>query len=176
MTVDALIDTVLARIWKEHYEHKRRSHEWHASQRALTKAIARYGYECHGRGWEFEPERIWGELMRILDTMRERSLQIETWFPIYLESAIDRHIRLRADELSAESKREDRTQRVHADPRAAGTLATRVSAGVVVAHVRTPTPVEQLATLYRDLDKRRRARSRTRPAAGAGTGAQLNLI
>lgn len=158
MSVDSLIDLVLERIYRDHYAGKARQREWPASQQALTKAIARYGYECRGRGWEFEPDAIWAELMRILDTMVKNSLRIETWFPVYLESAIDRHIRLRAEELSAEAKREDRRGMDKAGSRTAAKLAGLVVADLRIGEIRQPTTVEVLDKLYRDLSTRRRKR------------------
>ena len=110
MTIPDLIETVLRRIWNEHYALTVRNRDFFRDEQALTRAISRYGYECHTRGWEFEPEQIWVELMRVLDTMRRADLDVRTWFPIYLESAIDRHLRLRADELSAEARRDDRAR------------------------------------------------------------------
>lgn len=173
MSIDALIDLVLQRVFKEHYLGKSRREEWHKSRTALIKSIARYGHECANRGWEFEPEAIWAELMRVLDTMRERSLEIEIWFPKYLECSIDRHIRLRADELSAEAKREDRRGSLHADPRSAAKLAGVVVADLRIGTVRQPTAVEQLAVIYRDLHRRQKARRR---AAKGPTATQSNLL
>jgi hypothetical protein len=147
MTIPDLIETVLRRIWEEHYAHTGRHRDFFRDEQALTRSIARYGYECHNRGWEFEPEQIWAEIMRVLDTMRRADLEVRTWFPIYLEASIDRHLRLRADELSAEAKREDRSRMLHAGPRTAGAIADKVRAGLVVAEVREPTPVEQLAAV-----------------------------
>lgn len=160
MTVDELIDAVVARIHKEHYVGTSRLPFFHRDRVALEKSVARYGYECHQRGWEFEPATIWGEMMRILDSMKERTEAIQIWFPLYLESAVDRHIRLRAEELSAEHKR-------------VANVVKRATAGVQVAAVREPTTVEILAALWTNQARRRRQRQKV---AAAPKTQQLGLL
>lgn len=137
MTVPDLINSLLARLRRERYDGRER--EFLRDRRFLQQAIARYGAVCEQRGWDFEAAKIWREINGVLDTMRDRSVRV--WFPCYLEAAIDRHVRLRAEELSAEAKR-------------MAPKVTRVvdrTAGVVVVE---KTDTEVLAAVYRDLAKR----------------------
>jgi len=176
LTIPELIETVLSRIWKEHYENQSRRDQFFRDERALTKAIARYGYECDSRGWDFDPSAIWAELMRVLDTMRGRDAAIRSWFPVYLEASVDRHIRIRADELSAEAKRDDRSAWLQARPRDASQVADRVVARVSVERVRAPTTCEQLATLYRDLASKKRERRARKQAGKPADQKEMRLL
>jgi hypothetical protein len=142
MTVDALIEIVLRQIRDDFYG--QRDREYFRDQRALTKAIARYGFECNFRHWEFSTEDIRKELVKLLNSMRDKASDI-AYLPTYLEGAIDRHIRFRADELNERGK----------DGR---NIIGKTMGAIKPAPIREATPVEILGTLYKDLKQRRRRR------------------
>jgi hypothetical protein len=106
MTVSELIDQVLQSIARDFYG-ETRIREFMRDRTPLMKAIARYGYTCTQRGWSFEVPHILKEVMEVLISMRDKQAEIK-WLPKYLEGAIDRHIRQRAEELSAQAKVKDR--------------------------------------------------------------------
>lgn len=146
MTLSAAIDLLLERIRREHYAH-RDTHAWKRDERALMQAIARYGHECSTRGWYFEEAEIWAAINRLLDTMLPKRDQIR-YLPIYLERAVDQHIRERAEELSDRAK-------------AITTPLSAVRRGMQPAPARVVIqrqPVEVLSDLWRDLRRRHRAR------------------
>jgi hypothetical protein len=163
MTLADLIKTLLHRIGAEHYGlgagGQPRVREFMRDERALTKAIARYGHECVRRGWEFEESDIWADIHQVLDTMRpcvitRKNRAPIAYLPTYLEGAIDRHIRLRAEELSAEAKR-------------LAPKVTRVVERTASTVVVEKTVCETLDILYRDLRRPRRKATpspATRPA------------
>ena len=150
MTVPDLINDMLRRIRSlDHYHGRER--EFMRDLTALQRAIARYGYACHERGWAFEPPAILADLVALLRKIVEQNLPIK-YFPLYLEGAIDRHVRTRAEELNAQAKA----------ARSVPRLAAKAVAGVpVVSVVVTPSATEMLAVMYRDLKARRH---RKRPA------------
>ena len=151
MNLADLIDCLLTRIRREQYPNRER--EFMRDRNALLKAIARYGYECQQRAWQFEESKIFTEINQLLDTMRGKRDQIQ-YLPVYLEWAIDRHIRQRADELSDEAKK--------CGPRIWSLVKQVEEDGKRI--VVKATPVETLAALYRDLGKReRRARRGAAP-------------
>ena len=155
MTVEDCITTLMDRIRGDRYAGRDR--EFLRDSRFLQQAIARYGAECDRRGWEFEAAKIWAEINKVLDTMRDRAVRV--WFPRYLEAAIDRSVRLRAEELSREAKE-------------VAPKVTRVvsrTQGVVVVE---KTDVEVFAILYRAL-----ARQKPKHAGGRKPAEpQLNLM
>ncbi len=141
MTVSQLITETVSQIYR-HWYRDRPVHEFKRDERQLTQAIARYGYECERRNWQFDATAIRKELMTLLLKIKTQDTDVK-YLPIYLEGAVDRHIRTRAEELSAQAK----------------TIARHVSKTVSTikpGDVRQPTDVEILATVYRDLKKRRR--------------------
>jgi hypothetical protein len=119
-------------------------------ERALTKAIARYGYECTQRGWEFDSKHILTALMNLLNEIKRSGANID-YLPVYLDGAVKRHIGQRAEELSAAAKSTPRN-------------VARVVKGVqTVEAVREPSATEILATVYKDLRRRRKKPVRTPP-------------
>lgn len=152
MTVPDLIAEVLSLVRNQHYADRVR--EFKRDERSLTKAIARYGFECERRGWLFEPRFIFRELAGLLLKIKTSGIEIK-YLPVYLEGAVDRHIRLRAEELAEEAKAK----------RAVPVLMRRAVAGVQPVQVVAPTAVEVLATVYRDLKSRQRTQRRTRAAS-----------
>jgi hypothetical protein len=141
MTVAELIQDVLAQV-RNHFYADRPPREFKRDERALMQAIARYGYECDRRHWQFDAMFIYQDITAVLRTMREKQAAIK-YLPVYLEGAVDRHIRVRAEELSAQAKK--------LPPR-----VSKVLAGVQTAVLVEATATETLAALYRDLKQRRR--------------------
>ena len=101
MTVAALIETVLRAIHRDFYSE--RSKDFFRDRVALTKAIARYGFECNSRAWEFSTQEIQKALLALLNKIRQSKMDIK-YLPTYLEAAVDRHLRERADELNEQGK------------------------------------------------------------------------
>jgi hypothetical protein len=146
VTVSELIGSVLWRIRCEFYGDDR-AREFKRDERALTKAVARWGYECDRRGWDFEPERIHNDVVELLKRIRRSGADIK-YLPCYLDGAVRRTIGMRADEMSREQKRLERQ-------------VNRAVAGVPVAQVVVEKKAcEVLAMVYRNLAARGRKRVR----------------
>ena len=150
MTVDQLIEEVLNSIRNHWYADRIR--EFKRDERALMRAILRYGYECDQRGWPFDVPFIFGELMTLLKKIRTTDADIK-YLPVYLDGAVKRWIGGRAEELSARAK----TIRVQ-------THRTVAALGRVEA-IHEPTGVEVCAAVFKALRKRPH-----RPAAKAKQG------
>lgn len=101
-TVEDLIEVVMARV-KVRFYHGRPAREWARDRNALMKAVMRYGYECDRRGWHFNAEALTVRLLNLLNDI-ERPAG-EGWFPIYLEQAVDQHVRERAEEIQAAAEK-----------------------------------------------------------------------
>lgn len=143
MTIPDLISLILGSIRGQFYSDRPR--EFMRDERALTKAIARYGYECAHRSWHFQPQAILRDLANLLNEIKRADLQIG-YLPVYLEGAVRRHIGQRAEELQAQART--------IEPR-----LTKIVSGVKgVEAVREPSAVDILATVYRDLKSRKPAR------------------
>jgi hypothetical protein len=147
MTLECLMDTVLRSVRCQFYGDRMR--EFLRDRHALSRAVARYGYECEQRGWEFDAEFIASEFRILLLQIRETTADI-AYLPIYLEGAVDRRIRLRADEISAEAKR-------------LSSQVRRTVAGVRVSSAPVPSATSTLAALYQQIRTGRP--KRTAPAA-----------
>jgi len=143
MTVPELIEDVLRRIQSTDWYHGR-VREFARDRRALMKAVARYGYACNERGWHFQPHEILGDLVALLRDIVNKGAAIE-YFPIYLEHAVDRHLRQRAEEYNERAKKAKQPE----------ALSRKIIQGTEVVRVLQPTAVELLATLYGDLKKRK---------------------
>lgn len=156
MTLNQLVTGLLRRLFAEHYGPDK-LREFARDRNALLKAIARYGHECASRGWYFEESAIFCDLNRILDTLRRNRADIR-YLPVYLEGTVDRHIRLRAEELSAAA-------------RSLAPRLERIRRGLppAVPRVIERKPVEVLDALWRSLGARRRQLARQRRAAAALT-------
>lgn len=142
MNVAQLIEHVLRKIAEAFY--RDRAQDFMRDKRALTKAIARYGVECHARGWDFHPETISTDICTLLKQIKQQKNDI-AYLPVYLEGAVDRSIRLRADELSEKHKR-------------IANIVAGTAGGLKPAAIREPTTVEILAALHADMKKQDRAR------------------
>ncbi len=143
MTIPRLIESVLTQI-NAHWYHDR-IREFMRDRNALTQAIARYGYACERRGWHLDALAIETDLSALLSKIRQNGSEIK-YLPVYLEGAVDTHIRTRAEELSAQAK----------------TIArhvTKLTSTLKPGDIRQPTDVEVLAVLYKDLKRRKGART-----------------
>lgn len=144
MTVAALIEIVRRKIREDFYSGRDR--EFFRDKRALTQAIARYGFECNQRGWEFSTDDICKALSAMLNKMRSKKGDIQ-YLPAYLQSAIDQHIREHADELN-EAGKEGRN------------IINKAMGRIKPAPIRQATPVETLGLLYADMQKRQRRKKK----------------
>lgn len=143
MTIPDLIANLLGVLRNQFYADTPR--EFLRDERQLTKAIARYGHECAQRGWHFEPQFIQDDLLKLLNEIKRTGADIG-YLPVYLEGAVDRHVRQRAEELNAKAK----AQRIPG-------AITKVLHGVeVVEAVRERTQTEVLAEVYQQLAQRKR--------------------
>ena len=143
MKISTLITTITASIRDSWYRGLPR--EYKRDERALMKCIARYGYECERRGWNFNATDIQADLLTLLNQIKHSGAVIG-YLPVYLEGAVDRRIRLRAEQLSASAK-------------SIQASTTRVLSGVQpIKDLREQTDVEVLSALYRDLKSRRKKR------------------
>jgi putative lipoic acid-binding regulatory protein len=148
MTIPDLIDTVLGVIQRQFYPDDVRGFK--RDERALMKAVARYGYECNKNSWDLQPGFIQKELLAILMEIRRSGAEFR-YLPVYLEGAVDRHIRQRAEEL------QDKARSVCRNVSKIVNRSQRVEA-VVQA-----TEVEVLARLYQDLKRRKSVRPARKP-------------
>jgi len=162
MTVDQLITSLLLRIHRDHYA-SRPVRDWMRDEHEITRAIARYGHECHSRGWEYDEAAVYVDLMDVLDSCLRARATIRH-LPVYLAGAVDRHIRLRAEELREAAIRIE----THAG-RAMRELAAERGE-------RLPRTCETLAALYRDLSQARRARRQREATRRAAANAQRSLF
>lgn len=155
MTIPELITLVLTSIRNQWYADRVR--DFKRDENALMKAIARYGYECDRRNWQFEAHEILTDVMQLLQKIKQTGADIK-YMPVYLEGAIDRHIRLRAEELSAKAKAKN-TVAHHA-----AAIAKNVK---VTSEPIRLTDTETLGALYKDLKKRKKplAKAQTRKEA-----------
>lgn len=162
MNATELIASVLDNLRRNFYTDtntgRERTRDFKRDERQLMKAIATYGHECNQRGWMFEADFIYQELMRLLLKIRTTEADIE-YLPVYLEGAIRRHIGQRAEELSAKAK---------ALPTKIGNvIADTTSKCKVVpdAMIRKPAAVEVFTEVYRGISKIQRERRRAKKSA-----------
>ena len=144
MTIPDLIANLLGVLRNQFYADAPR--EFLRDERQLTKAVARYGYECNQRGWHFEPQFIQDDLLKLLNEIKRTGADIG-YLPVYLEGAVDRRVRQRAEELSAQAK-------ANKLPNAVKKLMRGLE---VVEAVREPTHCETLGLLWQQLAKRKQA-------------------
>lgn len=159
MTIPELITLVLNAIRNQFYADKVR--DFMRDERALTKAISRYGYECHQRGWEFDSKFILRALMDLLNEIKRSSADFR-YLPVYLDGAVKRHIGQRAEELSAAAKSTPKN------------VARLVKGVQTVEAVREASATEILAAVYKDL---KRCRGSTRVSrVGSGVSREPSLF
>lgn len=152
MTVAELVAEVVNCVRNSFYS-DRPPRDFKRDERAIMRAIARYGVECERRGWHFQADFIFHELLQLLKSIRTNGADIQ-YLPVYLEGAVDRHIRLRAEDLHAQAKAAKNVD----------VLARKTMAGVQVVQVVEKTSVETLAALYSDLKKRQKVKRLAKPA------------
>jgi hypothetical protein len=148
MTIETLIHDTLRDIRLRFYGDRTR--EYCRDRQALTKAIARYGFACDTRGWDLEPEYIQRDIIALLKQIQQQG-GAKGYLPVYLEGAIDRHVRLRAEQIQDAAHKLD------------GRVARTIS-GVRVAPETRLNTTETLAALYKSLRKPRRKPNTPRPA------------
>lgn len=136
MTLPTLISQVLKRLFKDFYGPER-VREFKRDERPLIKAITRYGYECNERGWFFNLDAIYREILGVLNRIKKAAMEIE-YLPAYLESAITKHICMRAEELSAKAKA------IHTQ---VSKIVNDAKKGIVTA-VREPSGAELMAKVH----------------------------
>jgi hypothetical protein len=148
MQIPELIASQLDLIRRSFYADRQR--EFKRDERALTKAIARYGYECAQRGWTFQVDFIANELRQLLISIRTAEADFK-YLPTYLEGAIRRHIGQRAEEHQKQSGR-------------VAIKVEKILDGIQPVVVVQPTNEELLGKLYVDLKKTMRRRRAERVA------------
>lgn len=94
MTVPDLIGTVLESVYKKFYVD--REVIFYRDKTHIVKAITRYGHECHSRGWSISLKHIEGAIFKILEKTKVDEVR---YLPVYLEKAVDQHVRERSEEL-----------------------------------------------------------------------------
>jgi hypothetical protein len=159
VTVPELIVEVLAALRNQLYS-DRTVGEYFRDERALKGAISRYGYVCEQRGWHFDVPFLLREIMGVVMVVKRQ--QISGYLPVYLQQAIDTHVREHAEELNAQAK-------------AIRTLAEKNARQMRVAPDRPPMPsaVELLALLHRDIkqaSKAHRPKPKAKPTAKVDQG------
>lgn len=152
MTVPELILNLMDALRARFYAG--RPEQFARDYRGLRFALCKWGALCGQRGWDFTPEFVHGEIMGILRSIQKADKPIE-YLPVYLRSAIARHVGEHAEELNAESKR----NRVR---EAAAALVRTIKPG----EVRAPTTNEMLIALNLEMKRLRIARKseQVRPA------------
>ena len=138
--VAELVQTVLGAIRYQWYADRTR--EFKRDERALTQAIAHWGFECDERGWDFSPAQIQRHLLDLLNQIKRQGGDI-TYLPEYLNGAVKRWIGQHAEEL--QSEQQSTRKRV-----------ASVVSGVQSVVIKEPTAVETLGLLYRDLRRRKK--------------------
>ena len=145
LTVPALIDLVLESCAAfERYQGPAGKRAFLRDQNQLIKAIARFGYVCHQRGWEFSADEIVDPILKVVSSLRGREDEIKMWFPRYLECAIDRHVRLKAENYNALAKSKRAVPRL---------VAKAIEGTTAVVAIREPSHTELLAAAYGDKRK-----------------------
>lgn len=143
MTIPELITEVLDSIRRQFYAERTR--EFKRDERALLKAISKWGYECAARGWDFRVEFIAFQFRELLMDTRKREADIK-YLPVYLEGAVKRWIGQRAEELQLEARKANSV---------ASTVKRIEGKTRAVEVVRERTNTEVLAAVYQDLRRRK---------------------
>lgn len=92
------IREVVGNIGRQFYEHNGRA--FFRDQRALAKAVSRYGYECNARGWEFSAREVEQDILALLQEIKRSGAEFRN-LPVYLEGAIARRIGQRSEEMAS---------------------------------------------------------------------------
>jgi hypothetical protein len=167
MTIPQLIDKSLrACEGFERYQGDTGKLRFIRERNPLIKAIMRFGYECHQRGWDFSAEEIIAPIQVVIQCAKDREFEreIKGWLPVYLEGAIDRHIRLKAEEYNAKAK----------EHKSAKYIVAKAMAGIkAVEAIREPTQCEMQAAAYKNLQRDTKKHAR---AAHARKDGQAQLL
>lgn len=100
------VEALLTRCWRGYYETRGNGErEFQRDLPRLRLGILRYGKECSDRGWEFDLDHFERALVALLNDLLPRADNIK-FLPLYLESAVRRHIDQRAEELNLKNKRD----------------------------------------------------------------------
>jgi hypothetical protein len=134
-------------IIREKFYHDKPERIFFRDRTALTKAIARYGYACSQRGWEFDSVFVTRAVMATLVRIDDTDIQ---YLPVYLEQAIDRSVGQRAEELNAQDKRNKRNREMTK-------ALQRIQSSIIPDNqpVFEKSDTEILAQLYRQLNTRK---------------------
>jgi len=151
MTVTELTVEILRRLEQQFYAHLPRR-DFKRDQDYLVAAIGTYGWECLGRGWEFDIEFIYRDLCRMLQSFKKSGTDV-VWMPNYLQCAIRQHIAEHAEELKSKAAASSLAR-----------LSRKLLDGAQLAKVIIePSPTQLAACIYRDVRKlRRRANAEAR--------------
>jgi len=140
-TMEDLIELVMDRVRLRFY-HDKPAREWARDRNALMKAVMRYGHECHRRGWRFDVESLAVRLLELLNRI-ERPTGAG-WFPIYLEQAVDQHVREHAEEIQAAARAIE------------SKLAAVLGRLPAASAVRPPDAAEMAGAVFTELKRRQR--------------------
>lgn len=140
MSTTELIEKVLSQIKRDFYQH--RPDMFFRDRQALLRAVSRYGVECEAKGWAVEPDFICSDLLILLNRVAAHKADVD-YLPVYLHSAVSKHIGQRAEEISKAAK-------------APQARVTRVMQGLNrVDAIVEPTTVEVLSKLYASLSRKK---------------------
>jgi hypothetical protein len=107
----------------------------------LVKAITRFGFECSKRGWDLDEATVCNTIINVVAKAKHSEID---FLPAYLQSAIDRLVGQKAEELRDAAIRNSTRRSVR-----------KVMNGVdKVDAVREPTLMEQFAAVHSGLTKR----------------------
>ena len=162
MTAPELIVEVLDALRRQFYA-DRPVAEYFRDERALKGAISRYGYICHDRGWEFDAPFVLSEIINVVQVVKRQ--QVSGYLPVYLQAAIDRHCRERAEELSAKAK----------DIRRNAEKSLGKMRVMPEGAVRQPSATELLALLHQDIKRATKAR-KAKPSSRSTKSSQGELL
>ena len=155
MTVPETMANVLDKIRRDFYADRIR--EYKRDERQLMRAIATYGHVCNEKGWNFEADFIYQQLMKLLLDIRTAEADIK-WLPRYLEGAIRRAIGQQAEELSAKAK---------SGPNHANNLVKLLKGKMAAMPERQPSAVEVFSQVFKGIGQINRQRKREKAATPA---------
>jgi hypothetical protein len=165
MTVPELITRVLHMLHGQFYCDLPRS-AFHRDEKYLIAAIGTYGHECRQRGWEFDAQFMYEELCSLVRSFMKSGAE-PRWMPLYLQTAIRRHIGERAEELNARGK---------ASRSVPATVRTIVDGLKVVTAIREPSATDLMSSVYRDVRKLWSANAAARRVKTAAERRQQSLL
>ena len=141
-TVPDLIESVLKSVYEKFYAD--RPAIFHRDKTHITQAVARYGHECHSRGWSISLSHIERSIAKILEKTKVEEVK---YLPVYLERAVDQHVRERAEEL-------------HDIALNVNSVTGRIKLPRPTNQTRTLSDCEAMSRIYVDLNHKRKERTR----------------